>query len=208
VAVVLAVGVTAAYAGEGCKKGVACSKAAAVPAKAEAKTASSKSGCDSSCKSADYCVEASMARAMKILPQMTYKVGDLETPCSKTAQAKSQEMGMPVQYVVAGETYGCKIAAMNKLADLIESDVTALTEVCPTVGGEPMHCATTAAKVAAEKHAMMKYSVAGVQFDCPKHAQAVADKLTAKLDELRNGDAVAMNASTKSGCSSSCTKSA
>ncbi len=202
-AVVLAVGVSSAFA---------CDKAKTDTGKT-ASVASAKSGCSKDCSKADSCVTASLARVWATLPQMTYKVGDFETNCPHTAKAKSEETSQPVQYVVDGQTYDSPKTAQNKLAGLIEANLDRLTKVYPTVDGETMRCSETAAKVASEKSVPVKYTVAGVQFDCPQKAQAAADKLTAKLASFRTGDEVAsgnaMTASNKAGCAKSgCSKSA
>lgn len=157
----------AVLAGLGCGKDKAgCTKGA------EASVASAQAG---------DVVEQGFALVMESLPRMTYRVGDLETPCCKTAREASAKSNTPIQYVVAGETYSCRKTAMDKLAEQIQAETPNLAKVVHVVDGEVLTCEKSAAKLAAERHATVKHMVAGVSFDCPHHAQQVADKLAAKL---------------------------
>lgn len=154
-------------------------------------------------------VETGVARVMDQLPQMTYKVGDMETRCGYTAASKAKETGSSVSYLVAGSSYNCKVTAMNKLAEAMEAELASTASVAPSVAGSCYHCPTAAAAVAKQKNTQVKYMVAGIEFDSKQEAQAVADKLAGKMKEFG-----AMTASAKAPCSKSagssapCTKSA
>ncbi|HNO79621.1 MAG TPA: hypothetical protein PKN33_16345 [Phycisphaerae bacterium] len=154
-------------------------------------------------------VEAGVARVMDQLPQMTYKVGDMETRCGYTAASKAKETGSSVSYLVAGSTYNCKVTAMNKLAEAMEAELASTASVAPSVAGSCYHCPMAAAAMAKQKNTQVKYMVAGIEFDSEQEAQAVAEKLAARMHDFG-----AMTASAKAPCSKSagstapCTKSA
>lgn len=145
----------------GCSKAAAAMTAAATPS--------------------DSVVDQGVEQVMASLPKMTYRVGALDTPCAKTAHEAAEKSGEPIQYVVAGEAYGCRQTAMNKLAEQIQSELPHLATVKHVVDGESMNCPKSAAKLASEHNSTVQHMVAGVQFDCPNHAQQVADRLAAKL---------------------------
>lgn len=158
-------------------------------------------------------VNEGVDQVMATLPKMTYRVGSVDTPCAQTAAATAAKTGEPVQYVVAGEAYGCRQTAMDKLAEAIQGQVPQLAKVVHVVDGEALNCAESAAKLAAERKSNVKHLVAGVSFDCPQHAQQVADRLAAKLasshgcakafKEGCSKDGEAATASATGGCSKS-----
>lgn len=227
-ALVLAVGASTAIACDkahsGCTKTATvasaktgCSKAAAETASAKegcAKTASAAEGCAKACAKtcdkADYCVEASLARAMAMMPHMTYRVGDMTTECCKTATAKAEATNEPIVYLVGDKSFHCKMSAMKALASHMDKQMPTLAKATPVVEGKPMHCSKMATELASAKNTNVKYSVAGVQFDCPKEAEAVAAKLAAKMDEFRascSKSGCAKAASSASGCAKTASKS-
>lgn len=215
-ALVFAVGASTAFACDKAKSASACGQSASLAAakagctKGAADTASAKEGCAKdcakTCNKADYCVDASLARAMAMLPHMTYKVGDMTTDCCKTATAKAEESNEPIVYLVGDKSFTCKQSAMKALAGEMESHFATLAKVSPIVDGQPMHCSKMAAEAAATKNTQVKYCVAGVNFDCPKEAEAVAAKLASKMEDFRascskSGCAKAQTASNEAGCS-------
>ena len=151
-----------------------------------------------------------MARAMAMLPHMSYKVGDTTTECCKTAHAKAEASNEPIVYLVGDKSFHCKDSAMKALAAEIESHYASLAKVSPVVDGEMMHCSKMAAQAAAAKNTKVKYCVAGVNFDCPKEAEAVAAKLASKMNEFRGSCAKtcdkAKTASAEGGCAKTCDK--
>ncbi|MCB9849920.1 MAG: hypothetical protein H6817_04370 [Phycisphaerales bacterium] len=190
-AVALVMGLSAdAFAGPGCSK-----------SKVRTVTMSELTDAGSADNAA---VDTAVDRVMESLPKMTYKVGDTETCCSKMAAAKSAEIGAPVQYVVAGETYASREEAMNKLAEAIQAELPKVATVSHVVDGESLSCPKAAAALAAEHHSKVAHLVAGVEFDCPHAAQSVADSLAAKLKESNGcAKAFAANCAKSGGCSKS-----
>jgi hypothetical protein len=198
-AAVFAVGMAhSAVAGPGCSKSKAggCAKGAAATASAVEVSP----------------LDSAVTEVMSSLPRMTYKVGDVETPCCKTAHEAAAKSEAPIQYVVAGETFASRESAMDRLAEEIQQELPKLARVSHVVDGEAIGCAQSAAKLASDKNTQVKHTLAGVAFDCPQHAQTVADRLATKLEQS-NGCAKAFagdcdkaaTASDKSGC---CSKSA
>ncbi len=175
-------GMTAsALAGPGCGK----AKSGCGKAKAQATVASADGGCGHKAKDgqSNDVIEAGVARVMSSMPHMTYKVGDMETRCCATAKKAADESGNAVQYVVDGKTYTCKQTAQAELAELMRAELPKVVRVAHVVDGEQVNCPMTAAKLASDKHTKVKHMVAGVEFDCDKQAQTVADRLAAKLKD-------------------------
>jgi hypothetical protein len=158
-----------------------------------------KGGCCKKAQQSGDTVDAAVNRVVAELPKMTYRVGEFETNCPHAAQAKSEETKTPVSYVVAGETFGCKVAATNKLAELWNAKLPEVTQVAYRVNDETMHCPKAAAAAAEAKHAKVQPVVAGVDFDCPEKAQAVADRLAAKMKEFGATTASASAGEAKTG---------
>lgn len=129
-------------------------------------------------------VEVGVARVMKQLPQMTYKVGDMETPCGYTAASQAKASGASVAYLVEGSSYDCKVSAMNKLAELMKAELASAATVAPSVAGSCYHCPMAAAAMAKQNNTEVKYMVAGIEFDSPEKARTVADQLAAKMKEF------------------------
>lgn len=184
-----------------------CAKSAA-----KASSVAAKSGCCSKSKSAaamtasatesDCAINASVERAMKMLPHMAYKVGDKITACPMSAKAQATTSGESVVYVVNGEETGCKKTAMNKLADAINADMDKLANVVSVVDDEVIYCRETAAKVAAEKNVSPRYMVAGVEFDCPKKAAWMAERVASKIKELGSSDGCCSKSTAKAATAS------
>jgi len=154
-------------------------------------------------------VEAGVTRVMDQLPQMTYKVGDMETRCGYTAASKAKATGDSVTYLVAGSTYNCKVTAMNKLAESMKAELASAAVVSPSVAGSCYRCPTAAAAMAKQKNAQIKYMVAGIEFDSEQEARTVADKLAAKMKEFGATTASASAPCTKTAASTApCSKTA
>lgn len=171
-----------------------CAKSASV-ASAEAKDA--KTPCQG--QSSEEAVNAAMARVFEGMPKLVYRIGDAETICDRVAESMSADTKQPIVYVVEGETFTTREAAMDKLAEKINSKLDNVTHVAYLVGDETLQCPKAAAAAAEAKHAQAKPVLAGVSFDCPDHAQAVATQLEAKMNEFRATTASAK--ATTGGCS-------
>ncbi len=128
-------------------------------------------------------VETGVERVMNQLPQMTYMVGEVETKCGYSAASQAKSSGKPVSYLVAGSSYNCKVTAMNKLAEAMKAELAKTASVSPSVAGSCYHCPMAAAAMAKQKNTEVRYMVAGVEFECEKKAQSVADRLAAKMKE-------------------------
>jgi hypothetical protein len=181
-----------------------CTKSATV-ASAEA-----KAPCHG--QASEEAVDAAMARVFESMPKLVYRIGDAETICDRIAESMSADTKQPIVYVVAGETFNSRQEAMNKLAERINEKLDSVTHVAYLVGDETVQCPKAAAAAAEAKHAKAQPVLAGVKFDCPDHAQAVAAQLEAKMKEFRATTASAKATTggcAKSGCSKGgCSKAA
>ncbi len=127
---------------------------------------SGKSGCSKACDAATAGVLASM-------PQMTYKAGDLETPCFKTATKKAG-CESKVNYVVAGKSYDCKREASASLAGMLEKHLEQMMTVSYTVNGDRVGCPDAAKQMATAKNTKVMYRLAGVDFASQARADAAS----------------------------------
>jgi hypothetical protein len=105
---------------------------------------------------------------------MTYRVGDFETRCSKSAQAKADETKQAMTFSVADKTYDNKGEAMVALTGLLEAKAKTLASVRFAVGDKCFACPVSAKEVAQDSGAKIKYRVAGFDFDDQATAKMVA----------------------------------
>jgi hypothetical protein len=136
------------------------------------------------------------AKVLASLPKMTYRAGDLETCCFKTAAEKAGGADK-VHYVVDGKAYECKKLASAELASLLEKHFDEMLTVQYSVGGEYVGCPMAAQHMADEQKAEVRYRLAGVDFDSKEQAERAAKAAQ---------DAVARLAGEKQGCSKTCDK--
>lgn len=188
---------TVATKGAGC--GSKCDKSAKT-------VATAGQGCSKSAKAATFtggCHKSFAKTVLASMPSMTYRVGDMETPCSKTAAAKSKESNTATQYVVAGKNYTEKGEAVVALTSLLQERADAMSSVQYVVAGESFGCPMTAKSVAKKTDAKTTYRLAGVNFD----SKDAADKAATRV-----ADAVAklviqpMSEGKPAGCVASCKK--
>lgn len=130
-----------------------------------------KAGCSAPCD-----------KAMSELPQLTYRVGELDTPCMKTADQTSREKNQPVKFVVNGESFDDCGPAAVKLASLLESriptmgEIVVVNESAPSASGCPH-----SGKTVAQGEPKTAYKVAGVSFASMKEAEAAQVNVRAAL---------------------------
>ena len=165
---------------KGCSKG--CGKSAA-----KAKTVAGKKGCSKRCgksgakltSSKPTCHKAA-ARSEKVdailasLPSMTYKVGEMETACCKSANAEAAASGAKIAYVVDGKSYESKGEATVTLAGLMTEKYSEMSHVQFVAGDKCYKCPVTASKIAEDAKTKMKYRLAGFDFDSKEQANKVA----------------------------------
>ncbi len=171
----------------------------------EAKVASADAAASGCCKAK---LQGEVARVMNTLPAMTYKVGDLETPCAKTAQSKACA-SHPVQYLVSGKAYTTESEATVALAELLEKQIGEMTQVRFAVGEQVYHCPMTA-QAACTKDQKMTYRVAGFNFASMEQAQAAVQRATAAISDgavLAAAQGADKPGCAKSGCGKAATAS-
>jgi len=147
-----------------------------------------KSGC---CKVK---LQAAVAKVMKDLPAMSYKVADKETNCPEEAAKLAGAEGK-IEYVVAKKSYATESEAVSALAEALEKEIESLKTVQYTVGEQRFGC-PTAAKAACKDGQQVKYRLAGFDFSSMEKADAAMKAITAAL----NGEEV------KVGCNKPCDK--
>ena len=123
-----------------------------------------------------HCGRDRVAARLASMPKMTYKVGNLETCCKKTAKAKAQESGETIHYVVEGEAYTDYARAVESLTAVLDAKANEMRQVSYVAGGKCVHCPTAAAKLAKQGGTTVKYRVAGIDFDTKEQAEAAAKR--------------------------------
>ncbi len=127
-----------------------------------------------------------VAGVLEQLPKLTYRAGELETPCFKTALAKAGDQDK-LQYVVAGKTYQCRGEATAALASLLEQEAEKLMTVRPVVGDEYVHCPTMAKARAAELGTKVAYRLAGLSFETEQEAESTAGIVREAIAKMAAG---------------------
>lgn len=117
---------------------------------------------------------------------MTYVVGDEKTCCADAAKELAAKSNLPIQYVVAEQTYTCPNAATAALADATEKFVAAFVEprTCSesgtiTVCAREFCCSQLASTSAAVAKAAMDkvqltYRVGTKECSCAIEAESLA----------------------------------
>ena len=135
-----------------------------------------------------------IAKAMKDLPQMTYRIGEENTCCSKSADELAKKHNKPIQFVVAKKTYDKKEKAMVALVESTEKFVKDFVTPCKCevsgstkIAGQSCNCPVDAGKKtelvkAAVSKVKMSYAVGEKTCNCPKEASAIAAKSGAKKE--------------------------
>lgn len=139
-----------------------------------AAVAKAKGGC---CPKA---LNQAVAKVMDTLPAMQYRVGDMTTPCVKTATAKA-DSAHPIKYVVGDETFGTEGEAVAALAAKLEKMATDMSEIHFAVGNQVYHCPMSA-KAACKDGQQVKYQLAGFEFDSMDKAEAALKKMQAYME--------------------------
>jgi len=173
---VFAVAVSAVQAGPGCGAKAACG--------------AKKAGCEDAGK-------AVLAKLVKNLPSLTYRVGEFTTHCGVQAEQKAKETGSPIVYVVGEETGETEEAASARVAERLETEVAKLASVRYVAGENCFACPDEASKAANGEP--LKYTVAGYTFETQEQADKAAEVVSAALAKLAEG-----KESGKASCPASC----
>jgi len=151
-------------------------------AKACAKTvaAAGQKSCEKSCgaKTAAACAGKSGCDISKKLnlPSLTYRVGDFQTACSKTAEKVAAKNGASLRYVVEGKSHKDQAKAVAALAAAIDKRANDMLQVRFVVGKKCVGCPNAAASLASSKGEKVIYRVAGRDFTCDKKAKKIAER--------------------------------
>ena len=95
-----------------------CSKCPSTCSKCPTETVATSADQEKSC-----CGGCAVAKAMKALPVMTYKVGDESVCCSESAAAMAKKHDKPMHYVVGKKTFESKEKAYTALVESTEKFV-------------------------------------------------------------------------------------
>ena len=145
--------------------------------------------------------QEAVGKIMAALPKMTYKVGEFETCCLKTATAKAGEEST-VEYVVDGKSYGCRAEATAVLASLLEQEAETMMAVQYAVGDKSVHCPMAAKSLAKANGGKIAYRLAGMDFDSKDQADAAAEAVREAVAKLAGGSETA--SADKPGCKPGC----
>lgn len=133
-----------------------------------------------------------IATAMKELPQLTYKIGEKSTCCSKSAAKLAEEHSLPIHYVVGETTFEQKAEAYTSLVEKTETFVNDFITPCKCevsgatkIAGESCKCSVMAGKRAelvkgAVEKVNMNYLVGEKTCNCPHEADALAKSTQAE----------------------------
>ena len=151
------------------------------------------------------CGGCAVAKAMKNLPAMTYKVGDKSVCCSESAAAMAKKESKPMHYVVGEKTFESKEKAYTALVESTEKFVDAFVtpKKCEksgktSIAGASCGCPVDAGKKAelvkkAISEVKMTYVVDGKKCGCPNEAKALASKSEAKTTYVVAGKETCCN---------------
>lgn len=141
---------------------------------------------------------------------VSYRVGDIETPCAKTAAAVAERDGLKVGYVAAGETYDSEAAAKSALAQKIDAAIEEMLQVRYVVDGDAMNCPMSAGALAEKTGKPLKYRAVGHEYESIGEAQEALARAQSVLASYKSGccasskgAALASATEVKSGCSAS-----
>jgi hypothetical protein len=153
------------------------------------------------------------AATPEVATSVAYRVGDIETPCAKTAAAVAERDGLKVAYVAAGESFATEHEAKAALAKKIETAVAEMLQVRYAVDGECVNCPMTAAALAKKTGKPLKYLAVGHEFDSIGDAQTAITQAKAVLASHGSSDCCASGksatlAKAAEGGNSSCCSSA
>ncbi|MEE9295017.1 MAG: hypothetical protein V3W34_08690 [Phycisphaerae bacterium] len=118
-------------------------------------------------------------------PKMTYKVGDLETCCFKSASDKAASIGGKMTFLVDSKSYETRGKAKVALAGLITEKANEMASVQFVAGDKCYKCPATAAKIAKDAKAKVKYRLAGFDFDDQDKAGKVATKAQEAISGIK-----------------------
>ena len=124
-------------------------------------------------------LDGAVSKVVSSMPNMTYRVGDFETCCSKTAAAKAGADGK-VQYVVAAKRYDNETEASIALAELLEKEIETLKTVQFAAAGKTYGCPLSA-KAAVKEGQQMQYRLAGFDFATKESADLALKIINCKL---------------------------
>lgn len=125
------------------------------------------------------CSGKAVAKAMATA--VTYRVGDTETPCPKTAAALAERDHSKVTYVAAGEAFETETEAKTALAKKIEAAIDEMLQVRYAVGDECVSCPMAAGAMAKKAGKAVKYRAVGREFDSEDDAKAAVARAKAVL---------------------------
>lgn len=136
--------------------------------------------------------DAAMAKVMKDVPSMAYRVGDFDTHCFQSATAKAGADGK-VQFVVAEKAYDSETEATVALADLLEKRIENFKTIRLAVGEKTFYCPISA-KAACKKGQKVKYRLAGYDFDSKEKADLALMRINCALNGCKKDKATVAGA--------------
>ena len=137
-------------------------------------------------------IQAAMAKVMKDVPSMAYRVGDFDTRCLQSATAKAGADGK-VQFVVAEKAYDSETEATVALADLLEQRIENFKTVRLAVGEKTFYCPISA-RAACKKGQKVKYRLAGYDFDTKEKADLALTRINYALNGCKKDKATVVGA--------------
>ncbi len=151
---------------------------------AQAKLAGSKSDWSKKCGQRGG-LPAHAKAVLASLPKMTYRVGDFETCCSKSASAKAQETKSDIVFVIEGRAYENRGEAIEALVKQLSKQAADMGELKFVAGEQVFRCPVSAEAAAKDAKTTIKYRLAGFDFQDRKVAEKLADKVAESVGGIK-----------------------
>ena len=151
-----------------------------------AKLTSEKAPCSkSAATTVAYGADDKVKAILAALPSIKYQIGSEVTGCSYSAAAMAKTAGEPIKYVVGDVVLDSEGEAKVQLTALLEKQLSALTSLRYTVGGDCVGCPVTAKSMAKKANKTMAYRVGGFDFADKTKAETVAKLVATAADGVK-----------------------
>lgn len=151
-----------------------------------AKLTSEKAPCSkSAATTVAYAADSKIEAILAALPSIKYQVGDDVTCCPHAAAAMAKTAGKPIQYLIGDTVLKSEGEAKVQLTTLLDKELSALTSLRYTVGGDCVGCPVTAKSMAKKANKTIAYRVGGFDFADKAKAETVAKLVATAADDVK-----------------------
>lgn len=151
-----------------------------------AKLTSEKAPCSkSAATTVAYAADSKIEAILAALPSIKYQVGDDVTCCPHAAAAMAKTAEKPIQYLIGDTVLKNEGEAKVQLTALLDKELSALTSLRYTVGGDCVGCPLTAKSMAKKANKTIAYRVGGFDFADKAKAETVAKLVATAADNVK-----------------------